>query len=56
VLKLAGLVRDRGAGRETYYRAEPKGLAPLLNWMGHYAAFWEDRFDRRANLLKRMDQ
>jgi len=56
VLKLAGLVKDRRDGRQTHYRAEPKGLAPLVDWMGHYAAFWGDRFDRLEDLLKRMDQ
>ncbi len=55
-LKHAGLVRDRRHGRETYYRAESKGLAPLVNWMSYYAAFWSDRFDRLEDLLKRMDQ
>jgi DNA-binding transcriptional ArsR family regulator len=56
VLKIAGLVRDRHQGRETHYRARPKGLAPLINWMGLYAAFWHDRFDDLEDLLKRMDQ
>jgi DNA-binding transcriptional ArsR family regulator len=56
VLKAAGLVRDRRAGRETHYRARPKGLAPLVDWMGLYAAFWGGRFDRLETLLKRMDQ
>jgi DNA-binding transcriptional ArsR family regulator len=56
VLKIAGLVRDRHQGRETHYRARPKGLAPLINWMGLYAAFWRDRFDDLEDLLKRMDQ
>jgi DNA-binding transcriptional ArsR family regulator len=56
VLKAAGLVRDRRAGRETHYRARPKGLAPLADWIGLYAAFWGDRFDRLETLLKRMDQ
>ena len=37
-LKLAGLVRDRRQGRETIYRVEPGGLAPLLDWMGRYCA------------------
>jgi DNA-binding transcriptional ArsR family regulator len=55
-LKLAGLVRDRRHGRETYYRAESKGLAPLANWMSYYAIFWRDRFDRLEGLLKRIDQ
>jgi DNA-binding transcriptional ArsR family regulator len=56
VLKLAGLVRDRREGRETHYSAEPQGLAPLVNWMSLYGAFWQNRFDRLETLLKRMDQ
>jgi DNA-binding transcriptional ArsR family regulator len=55
-LKHAGLVRDRREGRETYYRAESKGLTPLIDWMGYYATFWRDRFDSLEDLLKRMDQ
>jgi DNA-binding transcriptional ArsR family regulator len=56
VLKLARLVRDRRDGRETHYRARPEGLAPLIDWMSLYGAFWHDRFDRLETLLKRMDQ
>ena len=56
VLKSAGLVRDRRAGRETHYRAQPRALAPLIDWMSLYGAFWRDRFDRLETLLKRMDQ
>lgn len=56
VLKSAGLVRDRRDGRETHYSAQAKGLAPLVNWMNHYRAFWAERFDRLEVLLNRMDQ
>ena len=56
VLKSAGLVRDRRAGRETHYSAEPKGLVPLFDWIGFYAAFWQTKFDRLEDLLNRMDQ
>jgi DNA-binding transcriptional ArsR family regulator len=55
VLKNAKLVRERRAGRETHYRAHPKALAPLIDWMSVYGAFWRDRFDRLESLLKRMD-
>jgi DNA-binding transcriptional ArsR family regulator len=55
VLKNAKLVRDRREGRETHYRAHPKALAPLIDWMSVYGAFWRDRFDRLESLLKRMD-
>ncbi len=55
-LKLAGLVRGRRDGRETYYSAEPKALAPLIDWMNFYSNFWNNRLDRLDDLLKRMDQ
>ena len=56
VLRLAGLVQDRRAGRETHYSARPQGLKPLIDWLDVYGAFWRDRFDRLEDLLKRMDQ
>ncbi|MEO6929784.1 MAG: metalloregulator ArsR/SmtB family transcription factor [Casimicrobiaceae bacterium] len=56
VLKHAGLVRARHSGRETHYSAQPRALAPLVNWMKFYSHFWHDRFDRLQGLLKRMDQ
>jgi DNA-binding transcriptional ArsR family regulator len=55
VLKLAGLVRDRREGRQTHYSARPQGLAPLIDWMSLYGAFWRDRFDRLETLLNTMD-
>jgi len=56
VLKRAKLVRCRHAGRETHYSAQPQALAPLIDWMSHYGAFWRDRFDQLENLLQRMDK
>ncbi|MGB8398724.1 ArsR/SmtB family transcription factor [Bradyrhizobium sp.] len=56
VLKHAGLVLDRREGRQTHYSAQPQGLAPLIDWIGLYGAFWRDRFDRLEILLNRMDQ
>jgi DNA-binding transcriptional ArsR family regulator len=56
VLKLAGLVRDRHEGRQTHYSAQPQALAPLIDWMNLYGAFWRDRFDGLETLLNRMDR
>ena len=56
VLKQAGLVRARHSGRETHYKAQPRALAPLVDWMSYYSRFWHDRFDRLEDLLKRIDQ
>lgn len=55
ILKRAKLVRPRCEGRETHYSAQPQSLAPLVDWMSVYGAFWSDRFDQLENLLKRMD-
>ncbi len=56
VLKQAGLVRDRHQGRQTHYSAELSALAPLVDWTRQMASFWQTRFDRLEDLLKRMDQ
>jgi len=56
ILKRAGLVRDRQAGRQTHYGAQVGALAPLIDWTGRMAGFWEARFDDLEDLLKRMDQ
>jgi DNA-binding transcriptional ArsR family regulator len=55
VLKRARLVRHRRDGRETHYRAQPDALAPMIDWLDAYGAFWRDRFDRLENLLQRME-
>src|SRR5271163_5212305 len=55
VLKRAGLVRARHRGRQTHYRAQPRALAPLVDWMSYYSRFWQDRFEDLENLLKRME-
>jgi DNA-binding transcriptional ArsR family regulator len=55
-LKRARLVRNRRKGRETHYSARPEALAPLVDWMSYYGAFWQSKFERLEGLLKRMDQ
>ncbi|NKK63066.1 ArsR/SmtB family transcription factor [Rhizobium leguminosarum] len=54
-LKQAGLVTERPEGRKVYYRAEPEGLEPLVDWMSHYGSFWRDRFANLRTLLKEID-
>ncbi len=56
LLKRARLVRHRREGRETHYSAQPQALAPLVDWMDAYGAFWNERFDRLESLMKRMDK
>ena len=56
VLREAGLVAERREGRLVYYRVEPKGLRPLVDWITHYQAFWADRAERLRALLEEMDK
>lgn len=56
VLKEAGLVEGRRAGRCIYYRVEPRGMRPLIDWIAHYRAFWTEHVDRLAQLLEKMDK
>ncbi len=54
-LKQAGLVAERPEGRNVYYRAQPEGLEPLVDWMSHYGVFWRERFANLKTLLKEID-
>ena len=56
LLKEAGLVKGRHAGRQTHYRAELKALVPLADWTAEMHSFWEARLDGLEDLLRRMDQ
>jgi DNA-binding transcriptional ArsR family regulator len=55
-LKEAGLLAERRHGRNTYYRASPQGLAPLVDWLGHYRSFWRDSLHNLERLLKEIDR
>src|SRR5687767_14631920 len=55
-LKDAGLVHGRREGRNVYYRVEPRGMRPLIDWIAHYRAFWMERLDRLEELLANMDE
>jgi DNA-binding transcriptional ArsR family regulator len=55
-LKEAGLVRARRDGRFVYYRVEPRGMKPLIDWIAHYRVFWTEHIDRLEQLLEKMDE
>jgi DNA-binding transcriptional ArsR family regulator len=55
-LKEAGLVNARREGRRVYYRVQPRGIKPLIDWIAHYRVFWTEHVDRLEQLLENMDQ
>jgi DNA-binding transcriptional ArsR family regulator len=54
-LRGAGLVVERREGRRAYYRARPRGLDPLIDWLDRYRAFWPERVERLKTVLKEME-
>jgi DNA-binding transcriptional ArsR family regulator len=56
ILRAAGLLSERRQGRSTIYRADPKGLTPLVDWIYRQDAFWRDALDRLDTLLSEMNK
>jgi DNA-binding transcriptional ArsR family regulator len=56
ILREAGLVTCKTAGRQNFYSASPDALAPLFDWLSTYRRFWMDRLDRLEDTLDRLDQ
>ncbi|MFO1078400.1 MAG: metalloregulator ArsR/SmtB family transcription factor [Planctomycetota bacterium] len=55
-LRDAGLVGSRREGRCVFYRVDPRGMKPLIDWITHYRAFWTERIGRLESLLEKMNQ
>jgi DNA-binding transcriptional ArsR family regulator len=55
-LREAGLVNARREGRCVYYRVQPRGIKPLIDWIAHYRVFWTEHVDRLEQLLETMDE
>ena len=55
-LRDAGLVIGRKEGRYVFYRVDPQGMKPLIDWIAHYRAFWTEHVGRLEALLETMDE
>lgn len=55
ILKDASLVSARRDGRLVYYRVEPQGMKPLVDWIVHYRAFWLEHVSRLEQLLEKLE-
>jgi DNA-binding transcriptional ArsR family regulator len=51
VLKDAGLVSERRAGRQRYYHLEPQPLQELSQWLSPYERFWRQKLTGLRDLL-----
>ena len=53
VLKDAGLVSERRAGRQRYYHLEPQPLQELSQWLSPYERFWRHKLSALRDLSRR---
>lgn len=56
VLKEAGLVNDRKAGRETRFRLDPSPLREVEDWLDYYHKFWSSNMLRLQELLEEEEE
>jgi DNA-binding transcriptional ArsR family regulator len=52
VLRDAGLVTERRAGRERRYQLEPDPLMDLRQWLHPYEQFWRERLAVLRSVLE----
>jgi DNA-binding transcriptional ArsR family regulator len=52
VLRRAGLVDARRAGRRRLYRVKPKPLKKVADWVGFFDDFWDEKFDALGRYLE----
>jgi DNA-binding transcriptional ArsR family regulator len=48
------LITGRREGRNVFYRADPRGIKPLTEWLRYYERFWNESFDRLDDYLKEL--
>ena len=55
ILKDAGLVNGQREGRCVYYRVEPSGMKPRIDWIAHHRACWTEHVHRLEQMLREPD-
>ena len=45
VLSDGGLITVRAKGRERINTINPTGMAPVMDWLSYFDAFWDDRLN-----------
>lgn len=56
VLRTAGLVDVRRAGRHRIYSLQPQALMEIARWLRHYEQFWDDKLDALGAYLDAQEQ
>ncbi|HKD00818.1 MAG TPA: metalloregulator ArsR/SmtB family transcription factor [Terriglobales bacterium] len=54
ILREAGLVKKRRAGRQRLYRLKARPLREVYDWVAHYERFWTEKLDALGEHLRRI--
>ena len=52
VLSDGGLITVEARGRERINKLEPKGMAPVLDWLSFFDQFWDDRLAKLKKAIE----
>ena len=53
ILRDAGLVKTRQAGRQRLYRLHGRPLREIYDWVAHYQRFWTGKLESLGDHLRR---
>jgi DNA-binding transcriptional ArsR family regulator len=56
VLREVRLVRVREVGKQRLYGLDARGLRPIHEWVGGFAEFWNESFDRLDAYVQDLQQ
>ncbi len=56
VLSDGGLITVEAKGRERINRLEPKGMAPVLDWLSYFDQFWDERLADLKEAIERNEK
>lgn len=56
VLKQVGLVIERRAGRQRFYRVDAGQLKPIFDWVMPFEQYWSERFNRLDEVLQEIQK
>ena len=53
LLSDGGLITVRAKGRERINTINPTGMAPVLDWLSYFDAFWDDRLNALKTAIEK---
>ena len=53
VLSDGGLITVQAKGRERINTINPTGMAPVLDWLSYFDAFWDDRLNALKTAIEK---